>query len=122
MTPGFPEFLPLPTKVIDENTATTLDEQGQPHRVYYNGPTDQLKAMIVGSLLLDPGNSPHPPHHHPEEEFMLVTEGTGEIFVDGTTYKVGPGAMMYCAGERLHAITNTGSTEMLFYYWKWLAK
>ena len=29
---------------------------------------------------------------------------------------------MYCAGNRMHGITNTGEDKMLFYFWKWLAK
>ena len=39
--------------------------------------------MTAGSLRLNPGAEPHPPHKHPEEEFMLITEGTGEMKVDG---------------------------------------
>ena len=53
-------------------------------------------------------------------QFMLVTEGTGEIECDGVTTKVGPGSMMYCAAGKFHAIVNTGTTPMLFYYYKWL--
>ncbi len=90
-------------------------------RVYYDGPTDQLKAMTAGSLQLKPGMSPHPPHQHPEEEIMVVTEGTGEISVEGKITKVGPGTMMYCAAGKLHGIVNTGKTPLLFYYYKWLA-
>ena len=119
--PGFPEFLPLPNVVADMQTATALEENGQPLKIYFHGPTDQLKAITVGNLLLDLGMSPHPPHQHPEEEFLLIAQGTGEILVDGTTYPVGPGAMMYCAGNKMHGITNTGSEKMLFYFWKWLA-
>jgi quercetin dioxygenase-like cupin family protein len=77
--------------------------------------------MIVGSLVLEPGMCPHEPHQHPEEEFMLVAEGTGEIQVGDEVKQVGPGAMMYCAGDKLHGIINTGSTPMLFYFHKWLA-
>jgi hypothetical protein len=29
--------------------------------------------------------------------------------------------MMYCAGGRLHGVTNTGKTPMLFYFYKWKA-
>jgi hypothetical protein len=28
--------------------------------------------MTAGSLRLKPGMEPHPPHTHPEEEFMLI--------------------------------------------------
>ena len=71
--------------------------------VHYNGPTDQLQAMCMGMAVLEPGASPHPPHRHPEEELMTVSEGTGEIEVDGATTRVGPGAAMYCGEYRIDA-------------------
>ena len=90
-------------------------------RVYFDGPTDQLKAMTAGSLKLKVGMSPHPPHQHPEEEIMVMTEGTGELIVAGKVTQVGPGSMMYCAGNKLHGIKNTGKTPLMFYYFKWKA-
>jgi len=119
--PDFPEPVALPNTVVDMTTAAALLENNQPLKIYFNGPTDQLRTMIAGNLLLDPGMSPHPPHQHPEEEFMLIAQGTGEILVDGATHPVGPGSMMYCAGNRTHGITNTGTEKMLFYFWKWMA-
>jgi mannose-6-phosphate isomerase-like protein (cupin superfamily) len=90
-------------------------------RIYYEGPTDQVRSMTAGSLLLKPGMSPHPPHEHAEEEFMVITEGTGEITVEGKVTKVGPGSMMYCAAGRSHGIVNTGDQSLLFYFYKWKA-
>lgn len=90
--------------------------------VHFNGPTDMLSGMCTGMAVLDPGASPHPPHRHPEEEFLIVSEGTGIIECDGKTTEVGPGAIMYCAGNVLHGITNTGKVPMTFYWSKWLAK
>jgi mannose-6-phosphate isomerase-like protein (cupin superfamily) len=89
---------------------------------HYNGPTDQLSGMCAGMCVLDPGSSPHPPHQHPEEEFMIVASGTGEIECAGQTTQVGPGSVMYCAGNVVHGITNTGKLPMTFYWSKWLAK
>ena len=88
---------------------------------HFNGPTDQLSGLCAGLAVLDPGASPHPPHRHPEEEFLIVAAGTGEIECDGTTTQVGPGDIMYCAGNILHGITNTGQVPMTFYWSKWLA-
>jgi mannose-6-phosphate isomerase-like protein (cupin superfamily) len=90
--------------------------------VHYNGPTDMLAGMCTGMAVLDPGASPHPPHRHPEEEFLIVAGGTGEIECGGVTTKVGPGDIMYCAGDVLHGITNTGPVPMTFYWSKWLAR
>jgi len=56
------------------------------------------------------------------DEILIVADGTGVIECDGNVTQVGPGAMMYCAGNTLHGITNTGTTQMTFYWSKWLAK
>jgi quercetin dioxygenase-like cupin family protein len=107
--------------VIGMNEVPVQKENDQDLRIYFNGPTDQLKSMVTGNLILMPGMSPHPPHKHPEEEFLWVTEGTGEIMVDGKTYPVAAGSVMYCAGDRWHGITNTGAVPMTFYFSKWMA-
>ena len=111
----------LPDGTVDEQNAKLTKEPFGDLRVYYDGPTDQLKSMTAGSLRLNPGAEPHPPHKHPEEEFMLITEGSGEIKVDGKLTKVGPGMMMYCGANKLHGIKNTGKSSLLFYFWKWKA-
>jgi len=90
-------------------------------RIYFEGSTNQIRSMTAGSLKLKPGMTPHAPHEHPEEEFMVVTEGSGEIFVDGKTTAVAAGSMMYCAANKLHGIKNTGKTPLLFYFYKWKA-
>ena len=98
-----------------------IHEPGCAAFVHYNGPTDQLRGMCAGMATLEPGASPHPPHRHAEEEILIVAEGTGLIECDGKETPVGPGAMMYCAGNTLHGITNTGAQTMTFYWSKWLA-
>ena len=113
----------LPDGVIDLNALESTDPVlGCRVFTHYNGPTDQLSGMCAGMCVLEPGSTPHPPHTHPEEEFMIVASGTGEIECAGKTTQVGPGAMMYCAGNVLHGITNTGKVPLTFYWQKWLGK
>lgn len=111
----------LPNHTLDAGKAKLTREPFGDLRIYFEGPTDQLKSMTAGSLKLNAGATPHPPHQHPEEEFMVITEGTGELTVDGKMSKIGPGSMMYCAGNKLHGIVNTGKTPLLFYFYKWSA-
>ncbi len=110
--------LPDTTRVFAE-TRTTVQPFGE-ERLYFEGATGLLASLTVGSILLSPKTSPHPPHRHPEEELLLVTEGAGEIRVGNEVKQVGAGAMMYCGSNQLHGIENTGSTPMLFYFYKWL--
>lgn len=115
------ELPKLPDLVLDPSRVTVRHEPFGEQYEYFNGSTEQLSLMVAGSLTLKPGMSPHPPHKHPEEEFLLVTEGSGEIEVDGIVTNAGPGSMMYCAGDHMHGIRNTGSGPMTFYYYKWKA-
>ncbi len=91
-------------------------------RNFVQGETAQLKGLSVGSIDIKPGQSPHPPHTHPEEELMLVTEGHAEIFLEGKTTKVGPGSLMYAAANHSHGIVNTSAAPMTVFWIKWLAK
>ncbi|MEX2261495.1 MAG: cupin domain-containing protein [Bryobacteraceae bacterium] len=109
----------LPNVTIEAGKAKLIREPFGDLRIYFEGATDQVRSMTAGSLLLKPGMTPHPPHEHPEEEFMVITEGAGEISLDGKIVKVAAGSMMYCAANRLHGIVNTGKVPLLFYFYKW---
>ena len=111
----------LPSETKDAGKAKITKEPFGDLCIYWEGSTDQIKSMTAGSLRLKAGMSPHPPHTHPEEEFMVITEGTGDITVDGRVTKVGPGTMMYCAANKSHGIVNTGKSPLLFYFYKWSA-
>ncbi len=111
----------IPNTTKNARDAVLTKEDFGEVRVYFDGPTGQLKAMTAGSLLLKPGMQPHPPHQHPEEEIIVVAEGAGEIVVEGKKTPAVPGVMMYCGADKLHGIVNTGKTPLLFYFYKWRA-
>ena len=112
----------LPDGVRDVDTVVPEVANGCRIFIHYNGPTDQLSGMCTGMLILDPGATPHPPHQHPEEEILIVADGTGEIECAGKITQVGPGAIMYCAGDVMHGIVNTGKVPLTFYWSKWMAR
>jgi hypothetical protein len=68
----------LPDGVVGLDSLESSDPvEGCRVFTHYNGPTDELSGMCAGMCVLDPGSTPHPPHQHPEEEFMIVASGTG---------------------------------------------
>ena len=90
--------------------------------VNFNGPTNQLAALAAGAVTLEPGAQPHPPHRHPEEEVMIVGEGTGEFSVNGVATPVKAGDMVFAEANVLHGVRNTGTSRMTFYFMKIMAR
>jgi len=90
--------------------------------VHFNGPTKQLAALASGFVTLEPGAQPHPPHRHPEDEIMIVGEGTGEFSVNGVATQVKTGDMVFAEANVLHGVRNTGKTQMTFYFVKMMGK
>ena len=82
----------LPDTVVfaPPSLATSAAVDGCRVFTHFNGPTDQLSGLCAGIAILDPGATPHPPHRHPEEEFLIVASGEGEIECAGVTTPVGP--------------------------------
>jgi quercetin dioxygenase-like cupin family protein len=90
--------------------------------VQFNGPTEQLAALASGFVTLEPGAQPHPPHRHPEEEIMIVGEGTGEFFLDGVATQVKTGDTIFAEANVLHGVRNTSEARMTFYFIKMMGK
>ncbi len=90
--------------------------------VYLAGDTPGSSKFVTGRLVLNPGETPHPPHTHPEEEVMVIESGTGEISVDGKITAIGPGSVMFTTPDVPHGIVNTGATPIVFTFIKWAAK
>ncbi len=68
-----------------------------------------LKMSVVG-----PHQATHPPHHHSEDEFFFVLEGTAEFYLNGETKVAGPLTSFYCPPNSEHGIRNVGDTELKY--------
>jgi mannose-6-phosphate isomerase-like protein (cupin superfamily) len=107
---------------LDQVQMNSFSDKGEAvgkNGVYIAGDTPASIKFVTGRFTLQPGKSPHAPHTHAEEEVMIIESGSGEIFCDGKTSKIGPGSVMYTTPNAPHGITNTGSDPIVFYYVKW---
>jgi mannose-6-phosphate isomerase-like protein (cupin superfamily) len=68
-----------------------------------------LKMSIV-----EPGKATHAPHHHVEEEFFYILEGTAEFYLDGKKVIAGPNTSLYCPSNVEHGISNAGKTNLKY--------
>src|SRR5271169_2970731 len=50
-------------------------------RKFFDAPTATLKRLECHVTTLNPGMASHPPHHHPDEEVVIIREGTVEALI-----------------------------------------
>ena len=85
----------------------------------FRDPTATLDELEVHVTFLPAGQASHAPHTHPNEEIIVVKEGTLEAFLGGKIYRLGPGGLMFAASNVPHAVTNVGTTTAVYHVINW---
>jgi quercetin dioxygenase-like cupin family protein len=91
-------------------------------REVFDAPTATLDRLASHVTTLNPGQAPHPAHKHPEEELMIVRQGTLEVTLNGQTTRVETGGMIFCASNEMHGLRNVGTTPAIYYVIKWFPR
>jgi quercetin dioxygenase-like cupin family protein len=82
-------------------------------------PTATLDELESHITTLAPGQSPHPPHTHPNEELIIVKEGAVEAFVEGQWVPASTGSMIFFASNHPHTVRNVGKTPATYHVVNW---
>jgi mannose-6-phosphate isomerase-like protein (cupin superfamily) len=77
-------------------------------RSILNGMTHAGCHLEVHETTLQPGQMPHPPHHHTHEELFLIMSGTLELTIAGKTTIIGPGSAAFVHSGEEHGAKNSG--------------
>jgi XRE family transcriptional regulator, regulator of sulfur utilization len=101
-----------------ESLAPQATKVGAVRRVF-DTPTPTLSELEMHITTLKPGEAPHGPHRHPDEELIIVKEGTVESNLDGVLRRLGPGSVIFHASNELHTVKNVGDTEATYHVIKW---
>ena len=75
--------------------------------------------MELHVTTLNPGQEPHPPHRHPNEEMVIIREGTVEVLVNGDWKRLGPGSVLFNASNQLHGLRNVGTIPAVYHVINW---
>ena len=85
----------------------------------FKDPTATLDELELHVSTLPPGQSPHPPHQHPDEEIVLIKAVTVEALVNGETKRVGPGSVIFQAANQMHGMRNVGDVPAVYHVMRW---
>jgi uncharacterized cupin superfamily protein len=84
--------------------------------------TRTLEELEIHITTLNPHTASHLPHTHPNEEMVIVKEGTLQAHVNGKEIVVGAGGVLFFASMQPHAVQNTGDTAAIYYVVNWATK
>ena len=107
------------SSIFDWNSIEAKPTKTGSTRKFFQAPTATLDELECHVTTLNPGESPHPPHKHPDEELIIIREGMVESLVNGQTKQVGPGSVIFQASNQMHSIRNVGKTPAVYHVVKW---
>ena len=88
-------------------------------RSFFKARTATLDELEMHVTTLEPGKASHPPHRHPNEELIIVKQGTVETLSNGEWKRVGPGSVIFNASNQLHGLRNVGTDEAIYHVINW---
>jgi mannose-6-phosphate isomerase-like protein (cupin superfamily) len=91
-------------------------------RSFFKAPTATLQQLEIHVTTLKAGMASHPPHRHPNEELVIIREGTVEALVNGEWKRVGPGSVIFNASNQLHGLRNVGSGPATYHVINWISQ
>ena len=112
----------MPSTAFDWNNIKATPTSKGEKRQFFRSPTTTLQELELHVTTLNAGETSHPPHKHPEEELIIVKEGTVEALVNGEMKTVGPGSVIFQASGQLHSIKNAGTTPASYHAIQWKSK
>jgi quercetin dioxygenase-like cupin family protein len=105
--------------VFDWNTIPVKQTEVGSVRSFFKARTATLDELEMHVTTLKPGMTSHPPHRHPNEELIIVKQGTVETLSNGEWKRVGPGSVIFNASNQLHGLRNVGSDEAIYHVINW---
>ena len=111
---------PTPSCVFDWNNLKPVITQVGERRQVFDMPTATLDRLECHITTVDPGKAPHAAHRHPEEELLIVKEGTLEVVQNDQTNRVEAGGIIFQASNELHGLRNISTNRVTYYVVKFV--
>ncbi len=80
---------PMASQVFEWSALATTATKTGVRRDVFDAPTDTVDRLHGHITTLNPGANTGPLHRHPQEELVIIKEGTVEVNIDGR--KTSPG-------------------------------
>lgn len=109
----------LGSVAVEWRDVPVQQEEVRAVRQFLRAPTATLDELELHVTTLPAGATSHAPHKHPNEELVIIKEGTVEVLVDGQMKRVGPGSVVFNASNQMHSLRNIGDGPATYHVINW---
>lgn len=115
-----PSRAPLASTILDWEKLPVVPTKIGERRDLFDTPTATFNNLEGHVTTLNPGETPHAPHQHPDEELLLMKTGLLEVTINGLSRRVGPGSVAFVAANDLHGWRNVGPTPATYFVFRFI--
>jgi mannose-6-phosphate isomerase-like protein (cupin superfamily) len=102
--------MPLMTSTaVEWNSVQAKTNATGSSRKFFEGPTSTLDRLECHASTLNPGAANHEVLERPDDEVIIVNEGTIEAYVIDKWMRIGPGSVIFNARNVPQAMRNVGN-------------
>ena len=112
----------LTSSIVSQKEAHITHYEGGDFHTYFYGDTSLTKGAITGVAIIKPNNEIHPAHQHPDEEYLMILEGSGTWTLNGKSQPAHTGDILFAAPNDVHGIYNNGDVPLKFVVVRYQAK
>jgi quercetin dioxygenase-like cupin family protein len=88
-------------------------------RHMFRAPTATLDELECHVTTLKAGQSSHAPHTHPNEEVLIIREGSVEFYYQNAWHPATVGDVVFLTGTDPHGVRNPGTTPATYHVLAW---
>jgi quercetin dioxygenase-like cupin family protein len=120
-SPGTPRSGPnlMGSSIFEWSTIPVKPTEVGERRSFFQQPTATLDELEFHVSTLNPGVASHPPHQHPNEELIIIKEGSIESILGDQKKIVGPGSVIFAATNQFHSVRNAGTVPGTYFVVNW---
>ncbi len=106
---------PMPSRIYEWNAHPEQRTAVGARRPFFRGETVALGELEAHVTTILPGNEPHPPHRHANEELIVVLRGQLAVTVEQSADTIGAGSSVFLAPNDFHGLRNVGEEPAAYY-------
>ena len=110
----------MKSSVFDWTGLAVQQNPNGERRILFNASTATLNNLSGHITTLRAGLAAHAPHRHPDEELIVVKEGTLELTINGASHRAGAGSVFFLAPNDLHGMKNVGDTTASYHVFRFV--